>query len=65
MPVVGMAEASLFIACTLGHRFSIIVGRRKWIPKMSDNVLLYGGSRPFVPFISSSIERWSHTRTIR
>ena len=32
MPVVGMAEASMLLAVTLGHRFSIIVGRRKWIP---------------------------------
>jgi allantoin racemase len=50
MPVVGMAEASLFLACTLGHRFSIIVGRRKWIPKMSDNVLLYGLDRRLASF---------------
>jgi allantoin racemase len=45
MPVVGMAEASMMLACTLGHRFSIIVGRRKWIPKMSDNALLSGLER--------------------
>lgn len=45
MPVVGMAEASLYLACSLGHRFSIIVGRRKWIPKMTDNVILYGLER--------------------
>jgi allantoin racemase len=45
MPVVGMAEASMMLACTMGHRFSIIVGRRKWIPKMSDNALLYGIDR--------------------
>jgi len=45
MPVVGMAEAALYLACSLGHRFSIIVGRRKWIPKMSDNVVLYGLDR--------------------
>jgi allantoin racemase len=52
MPVVGMAEASLFLACTLGHRFSIIVGRRKWIPKMSDNVVLYGMERRLASFRS-------------
>lgn len=45
MPVVGMAEASLAYAATLGHRFSVIVGRRKWIPKMTDNALLYGHDR--------------------
>lgn len=52
MPVVGMAEASLLFAATLGHRFSIIVGRRKWIPKMSDNVLLYGLERRLASFRS-------------
>jgi allantoin racemase len=45
MPIVGMAEAALAYAATLGHRFSIIVGRRKWIPKMTDNALLYGHDR--------------------
>jgi Asp/Glu/hydantoin racemase len=52
MPVVGMAEASLLLAATLGHRFSIVVGRRKWIPKMSDNVLLYGIERRLASFRS-------------
>lgn len=45
MPVVGMAESSLYLAATMGHKFSIIVGRRKWIPKMEDNVYLYGLGR--------------------
>jgi allantoin racemase len=45
MPAVGMAEASILLAVTLGHRFSIIVGRRKWIPKMTDNVVLLGLER--------------------
>jgi allantoin racemase len=52
MPVVGMAEASLFLASTLGHRFSIIVGRKKWIPKMSDNLVLYGLERRLASFRS-------------
>ena len=52
MPVVGMAEASMMLACTLGHRFSIIVGRRKWIPKMSDNVVLCGIERRLASFRS-------------
>jgi allantoin racemase len=52
MPVVGMAEAALSLAATLGHRFSIIVGRRKWIPKMRDNVVLYGHERRLASFRS-------------
>lgn len=52
MPVVGMAEAALSLAATLGHSFSIIVGRRKWIPKMHDNVVLYGHERRLASFRS-------------
>jgi len=52
MPVVGMAEASMLLAATLGHRFSIIVGRRKWIPKMTDNVVLVGLERRLASFRS-------------
>jgi len=52
IPVVGMAEASLLLATTMGHRFSIIVGRRKWIPKMHDNVVLYGLERRLASFRS-------------
>lgn len=52
MPVVGMAEASLLLAITMGHKFSIIVGRRKWIPKMSDNVVLQGLERRLASFRS-------------
>ena len=40
--VAAPAEASMLIAAALGHRFSIIVGRKKWIPKMHENVVNYG-----------------------
>lgn len=52
MPVVGMAEASMLLGASLGHKFSIIVGRRKWIPKMSDNVVLLGLERKLASFRS-------------
>lgn len=42
IPVVGPAESTMLVACTLGHKFSILVGRRKWIPKMESNARLYG-----------------------
>lgn len=42
MPVIGMAESSLAYASTLGHKFSMLVGRRKWVRKMEENVTLYG-----------------------
>lgn len=52
MPVVGMAEASLLLAITMGYRFSIVVGRRKWVPKMNDNVILQGLERRLASFRS-------------
>jgi allantoin racemase len=40
--VAGPAESSLAIAMSLGHKFSIIVGRKKWIPQMEENIIKYG-----------------------
>jgi allantoin racemase len=40
--VTAPAEASMLIAATLGDRFSIVVGRKKWIPKMHENVVNCG-----------------------
>lgn len=40
--VTAPCESSLLLAASLGHTFSIIVGRRKWIPQMHDNVRRYG-----------------------
>lgn len=42
MIITAPAEACMHIAATLGHKFSIIVGREKWIPQMMDNVILNG-----------------------
>ena len=42
MPVIAPCEASVYIASTLGDKFSIIVGRRKWVPEMMENVTRYG-----------------------
>jgi len=40
--VTAPAESAMHIASTLGHSFSILVGRKKWIPKMHENVVKYG-----------------------
>ena len=50
IPVTAPAEASMHIAATLGHKFSIIVGRRKWVPKMEDNVNMYGLEKKLASF---------------
>jgi allantoin racemase len=40
--VTGPGESTMLLACSLGHRFSIIVGKRKVIPQMMDNAVKYG-----------------------
>jgi allantoin racemase len=52
MPVVAPCEASTGIASTLGDKFSIIVGRRKWIPEMMENVIRYGMKERLASFKS-------------
>jgi allantoin racemase len=42
MVVTAPAEAAMHIATTLGHSFSVVVGRKKWIPKMHENVVHCG-----------------------
>lgn len=44
--IVAPAEACTHLACQLGDRFSVIVGRKKWIPQMRRTIEGYGlGSR--------------------
>ncbi len=40
--VTAPCQSATAIASNLGNTFSILVGRRKWIPKMRENVHLYG-----------------------
>lgn len=42
MVVVALCQASVQVAVTLANRFSIIVGRPKWIEQMTENVRGYG-----------------------
>ncbi len=42
MAVTAPAEACLHIASTVGENISILVGRKKWIPEMHENVVKYG-----------------------
>lgn len=42
IPVIGIAQASVLLAQIYGHKFSIIVSREKNLPKMQDNMNLYG-----------------------
>lgn len=50
MVITAPAEASLHIASTLGESISIIVGRRKWIPEMKENVHKYGFGEKLASF---------------
>jgi allantoin racemase len=42
MAVAAPCESAVHIASTLGDTFSVVVGRRKWVPEMRDNVHRYG-----------------------
>ena len=41
-PVIGPCQATTAMASVLANSFSILVGRQKWIPRMSANVRSYG-----------------------
>ena len=41
-PVVGIAEASMHMACMLGHRFSVVTTNDEWEPLLWDAVRHYG-----------------------
>lgn len=42
IPVVSISEATMAMACLLGHRFSIVTMLRQFIPYQEDLVRLYG-----------------------
>lgn len=42
VPVVGMAEASVLQACTLGRHFSIVTGGERWKPMLEEFVASQG-----------------------
>ena len=41
-PVIGIAEASMLLACVLGHKFSVVTTNKEWEPLLSDAVRHYG-----------------------
>jgi allantoin racemase len=48
--VTAPAEACMHIATTLGDKFSVIVGRQKWVPAMRENVRKYGFGEKLASF---------------
>ena len=40
--VTAPCQSALVFASHLGNTFSVLVGRRKWIPRMEENVRMYG-----------------------
>ncbi|HTR85412.1 MAG TPA: aspartate/glutamate racemase family protein [Reyranella sp.] len=42
VPVVGMADASILQACSLGRRFSIVTGGERWKPMLEEFVASQG-----------------------
>jgi allantoin racemase len=41
-PVIGIAEASMYVACMLGYKFSIVTTNEEWEPLLWDAVRHYG-----------------------
>ena len=41
-PVLGIAEASMYMACMLGHKFSVVTTNEEWEPLLMDAVRHYG-----------------------
>lgn len=41
-PVLGIAEASMYMACMIGRQFSVVTTNREWIPLLWDAVRHYG-----------------------
>jgi allantoin racemase len=41
-PVVGIAEASMYLACMLGHKFSVVTTNEEWEPLLAEAVRHYG-----------------------
>ncbi len=41
-PVLGIAEASMLVACMLGYKFSVVTTNREWEPLLMDAVRHYG-----------------------
>ena len=50
--VTAPGESSMYLASVLGSKFSIIVGRDKWIPQMRENVYKYGLGEKLASFRS-------------
>jgi len=40
--VTAPCQSSLVFASHLGNTFSVLVGRKKWIPRMAENIRMYG-----------------------
>jgi allantoin racemase len=40
--VTAPCQSATAIASNLGNTFSVLVGRRKWVPKMRENIYIYG-----------------------
>lgn len=52
MPVVFPAETCTYLAATMGDRFSVLVGRQKWVPSMRDSIERYGLAGKLASFVT-------------
>lgn len=58
-PVIGIAEASMHIACQLGNRFSIITSGARWEPLLEAAVSKYGLASRCTSIRSINLPVWA------
>lgn len=46
--ITAPCQSAIYIAGNLGNNFSVLVGRRKWVPKIKENIRLYGQDHALV-----------------
>jgi allantoin racemase len=50
IPVIGPGEACMHIACTLGHKFSIVTVKKEALARLEDHVYMYGLEKKVASF---------------
>jgi len=50
IPVIGPGETCMHIACTLGHKFSIVTVKKEALARLEDHVFMYGLEKKVASF---------------
>jgi allantoin racemase len=55
-PVIGIAEASMLMACMLGYQFSVVTTNEEWVPLLWDAVRHYGLAERCASVLSTGLQ---------